>query len=227
MKFLNILTTAAVALVAFAQETSPINNLDIKISFPESFSSPDGIVSLTNEEETPVQFRITNGESEPLVLAAFGGAIYDKKAPETPYTNLTTTSLSPVEILPGQAADVSQAIRVALPPKEFDLAFTLYFSFNEEILTVTLSKTPVSVNDPPVSSLDPKLLFVQIILGVTAIVIGYFVSTKVILPNLEKKYPKKPVPKEKSTTRGVNPGAKGYDESWIPQEHLKKNKKKA
>lgn len=84
----------------------------------------------------------------------------------------------------------------------------------------------VTVSDPPVSAWDPKLLFVQLVVALSVMGVGYWISNTYITPYFEEQQLRGSKKDEKSTTKsGVAAGPKGYDESWIPPHHLNANKK--
>lgn len=200
-----------------------LENLHVKVDFPDNDKEQDATV-LVNDQEHRVTFRVANSGNEPVVLAAYGGALY-YKGQDSPYVNLTTVKLGPYQIPPQSQYTAEHAVRMSVPPVDFDLAFTLYVQHAEEILRYTHEKQPVTVQDPPISPFDPKLLIVQLVLGATAIAGGYFLTQKVILPYLDTKFPKEKkkaaVPAQTAEAKPKPADGKSYDEEWIPQHHLR------
>jgi hypothetical protein len=233
---LHSLALAAAALVGLAKgaenpleehsvtDSPALEHIHVLIDFPENDKESDTTI-LINDEEHSVRFRVANSGPEQMVLAAYGGAIYHKNQ-DTPYLNLTTVKLGPYQIPPDSQYTAEHAVKMSVPPLDFDLAFTLYVQYGSEILQYTHHKMPITIRDPPISSLDPRLVIVQLVLGVSTLAAGYFLTQKVIIPYLDTKFPKDkkaaaavPVvsePSAKATTEG-----KSYDEEWIPQHHLR------
>ena len=89
-----------------------------------------------------------------------------------------------------------------------------------------------SIVDAAVSFFDPRLIFLELVLLATFGGIAYFVYEIWGKQYLRGTAPVK-VPVKKSgspvAVKEASPvgSASGFDESWIPEAHLKKNKKKA
>jgi hypothetical protein len=229
----SVLAFAALGVVA-AQESAKVNAgdfLDVQTKFSAIDSQKD-VPELINDQETPVEFIFTNKNAPgPIVVAAIGGAFYDKKTPGQIYANLTNTKVGPLTIEPGSQDTLIHNVRVDLPPIDFDLSFTVFVQYSGEFLSLSLKPETVVVNDAPISGWDPRLILVQLIIAVSAAGVGYLLSKRVILPYLETKFPdaaaktKKEESKSGRASPAVNLNKKGYDESWIPEHHLKSKKK--
>lgn len=213
----------------FAQSSLNSDLIGVSVEFPGAEKAEDGSLLLTNGEQAKLQFVVSNEEASDLIVAGYGGSISEKKTPDVVYNNLTGVKLEPTVANRQSPAVVDHMLQVALPPTDFLLKFILYVQFGEDIMTLQLSPLSITVVDPPISNWDPKLILVQLILGATATVGGYYLSTKLIVPYFDSKTGKTKSSKSKKSSNpdasGVKKAAgKNYDESWIPEQHLKKAK---
>lgn len=193
-------------------------------SFPDSAGA--AVSEMINDNKTPVEFKFENRENFPVQVAAFGGS-FTYKGKDTPYKNLTTAKVGPILIESNGFHTLTTDLKVTLPPQDFDLVFTLLLAFEGGMSAFDVDPISVTVSDPPISILDPKLLLANLILCLTVIGVSYWGVTAFALPYFEEKKqaaPKKVVEAEPQAS-GVVPGEKGYDESWIPQHHLNAGKK--
>lgn len=204
--------------------------VQISVQFPESPRTESGVLELINGQESKIQFVVSNKNNEDIVIAGYGGSLAEKKTPDTVYTNLTSVKVEPVVASNNGPALVDHSLQVSLPPAEFLLSFVLYVQYQEEIVSLKLAPLHISVSDPAISNWDPKLILVQLILGATAGGVGYLLSTKLLVPYLDSKIGgKNRAAKVKKNSEPAAAGVKKsngktYDESWIPEHHLKKTK---
>ncbi|VVT52935.1 uncharacterized protein SAPINGB_P003321 [Magnusiomyces paraingens] len=143
-----------------------------------------------------------------------------------PYANLTTSKIGPLAIEPGKYSTFDAKIVVNLPPEDFDLIISFFVGLQGEVVVIENKPLKVTISDAPVSFFDPKFLFVQLIFTLTIGAIGFAIYYFALVPYIEdslntsrKQNVSKKVSQEKK--KSVNPGNKGYDESWIPSHHLK------
>lgn len=228
-------TLAPFAAFALAASDS-LSKADIatNVVFPDS-TNPKKLPEFINDKETNVQFQFQNNEDTAVHIAGyFGSFFYNKKGviEKTPYANLTTSKIGPLAIEPGKNATFDAKIMVNLPPEDFDLILSFFVGHQGDVVIVENKPLKVTISDPPISFFDPKFLFIQLVFGLTIGAIGYAVVTLGLIPYLDQSpaaskkstaSSKKPIPEKKS----VNPGEKGYDESWIPTQHLQQKSKKA
>lgn len=201
-----------------------LENVLVSTVFPDSDGNDASV--LTNGVETPVEFHVENKEPQTVTIGAMGGGFYEKpKKKETQgklYANLTTTQIGPFTVKSGEKFNIKHKISVTLPPTDFDLNVVLLGDYEKQIASIDAGKVAVTVEDQPISALDPKLILVQAIIALTTIGLGYFLSTTFLMPYLEPKKKAKETKKDDTRPAGVQPNEKGYDESWIPETHLKK-----
>lgn len=237
-----------VGVVAVAASTAVASSLDDILSAKVRYGSDSlnletGLVEFINDKELAVQLILTNNalpsansEADSVLIGALGGAFYeiDKKTglpSDKIYTNMTVAQVGPVKLEAGETKEIDHKLRVALPPNTYGMGLTLYVQHGDDVFTVQLSKDKVIVDDEPISSLDPRLLIVQVILGVSMLGGGYVLSKNVLLPYLEgsKKSNKEDErrTKAKSPIREKSPESgsdSAYDEQWIPEHHLRPRK---
>lgn len=201
-----------------------LENIEVKAVFPGYEGS---VPVLTNGEERAVEFYVENKESKPVTIGAMGGGFYERTKKKTGLkaaANLTTTEIGTHTIKAGEKYTIKHSLLSTLPPLDFDLKMFLLGEYEEQVARIEVEPIAVSVEDPPISIFDPKLIFVQIILGLTLSGIVYVVGTTYLKPYLEPKKKAHTSSSEASSKKvsGVKPNEKGYDESWIPENHLKK-----
>lgn len=141
---------------------------------------------------------------------------------------MTTIKIDPILVEARGVQAFSTNLKVTLPPKDFDVAFNFLCAYEGGMSSFELDPIAVRVSDSPISILDPRFVIAQIILALTVIGLGYWVSNAFVLPYFEeqqKSAPKKVVVEAEPQTSGVVVGEKGYDEAWIPQHHLTSGKK--
>lgn len=228
MKGLSIATTllATLASTVFSQELRELEKVNVDVVFTSENELPE----LINGQEIPFEMVVSNGESDTVTIDGFGGEFSENNKKEKHVANLTSTKINSVEIKSGEHAKISHSLRVNLPPTELQLAVQLIGNMNSELVRVNVPKFPVSVNDPAISWFDPKLILAQLILAGTLLAAGWTVTKMYVMPYLEpKKSEKKKKAASNSSTNnnndddssGVQTNGKGYDESWIPEHHLR------
>lgn len=225
MKFQILSSLFLSSLFVFAQEEfedEPVAQL-ARFNIEPRFVAfdPTERPDLTNGQETTVSFTVTNDEDYPVQIAAFGG-YFSYPGQDTPYANLTKTALSDVTIEGNSVKSFITNVKPTLPPTDFDLYFNFIVGYEKQFSSVSINPVSVTISDPPISAWDPKLIFVQVILGGGVMILGYYLSNTYILPYFVDPTDTKKVDADKKT-----PKAQGYDESWIPKHHLTGGNKKS
>lgn len=194
---------------------------------------------LNNDTETPIHIA---GYFGSFYQDYFNNKKNTNEQQPLPYANLTTTKIGPLAVEPGKNVTFEGKIKVSLPPEDFDLVLSFFVGALGDMAVVKHDPIRVSVVDPPVSLFDPKFLLAQIILALTVATIGYFVYFAYLEPYYHKSrlsftkakrekgasasaadgHKKSPVKKGSvaDVIEKKKAGEKGYDESWIPKEHL-------
>ncbi|KAF3908634.1 hypothetical protein AA313_de0202800 [Arthrobotrys entomopaga] len=193
----------------------------VDVTFPDN-DSPLGI-TIVNGRLARVNLEITNRESVPIFVQAVGGQLRKHDRSEI-LRNLTAlkvgseipaqgTTNVPYSFVPNMhAQDVVFELGVLFHSKEGDGKMIQHTAYNGTI----------SVAEPPTSLFDPQILFLYIfILGLVGAG-GYVAYQTWVVPMLPKpKRVRREVPTEAKTTSADVPKG-GFDESWIPEHHLKR-----
>lgn len=233
MKFsisaLSMLAMAPLGVLSSAttiEESVELSKFSVEATFPKSEGA--AVAQLFNDNETPVSFKFTNKEDFPIHVAAFDGS-FTYKGKDTPYSNLTTVEVGPILLEANGEHTLHTALKVTLPPQDFDLGISFLCAFEGGMSAFELDPIAVTVSDPPISFWDPKLILANLILALTVLSLGYVGSISFVIPYFEEKQKaaavKKPVVEAEPQASGVVLNDKGYDESWIPQHHLNADKK--
>ncbi|MCJ1391591.1 hypothetical protein MMC18_004455 [Xylographa bjoerkii] len=219
-------------------------NLAVKVSTSFPSSEIFGI-KLVNGHPTQALLSFTNDEASPINVAFVGGSLWgpDPKtngATSRIVRNVTSTRYN-VEIPAGEKESVSYSFATELHPQDLRLQLTAVVA-NEAGTMYTLNafNETVSVVEPDASLFDVQLIFLYLFL--LAIFLGtlYFVYNTWITTLFPQKAragkggerakrssggSKKVDPADQVAVVGadgpaVTSGAKAYDESWIPAQHL-------
>ena len=102
----------------------------------------------------------------------------------------------------------------------------VYVAHEEKVKHVAIRGQLATVVEPNVSIFNPQLLFLELVLLATFAGFGYFVYEF-----WGKQYFKGTAPVAAKVKRAASPSSatasgKAYDESWIPEAHLKQKKTK-
>ncbi|KAG5366405.1 Increased recombination centers protein 22 [Yarrowia sp. B02] len=186
-----------------------------------------------NNQDVPISLKFANQEADPVSVVAIGGTFYDLKTDKV-VVSVQGTQVGPIKIDSGKQAELVHQFETNLDAKIYRNVIQVYVQHGNEVYQVHAYDGPVTVVDPYVSPMSLKFIFAQIVLGLTAAALGYYVATTYAIPYATGTYgvEKKPVRAKPVVPAGsgVKTGPKGYDESWIPKHHLdqeKKTKKKA
>ncbi|MCJ1478891.1 hypothetical protein MMC13_007575 [Lambiella insularis] len=219
-------------------------NLAVKVSTSFPSSEIFGI-KLVNGHPTQALLSFTNDEPDPVNIAFVGGSLWapdPKSNGETSriVRNITSTRFN-VEIPAGEKESVSYSFATELHPQDLRLQLTAVISSGEGAMyTLNAFNETVSVVEPDASLFDVQLIFLYLFL--LAIFVGtlYFVYNTWITTLFPQKGrsgkggerakrssggSKKVDPADQVAVVGadgpaVTSGAKAYDESWIPAQHL-------
>lgn len=185
------------------------------------------VVSLYNGDSVTLGYTVSNEDDEQVAILGVGGSFKDSKTQEI-NTNITSASVGPIILEPGQSQQFSQVINVNLQPDAYILSPLLYITHGEEFMTVSPRPQWTTVADAPISFFNPQLLFLELVLVLTFGGIGY-----VLYDLFGKKYfkgtatgPSKKVSASSGASTAAPSDGKSYDASWIPQGHIKQTKKK-
>ncbi|ODV93371.1 hypothetical protein PACTADRAFT_51970 [Pachysolen tannophilus NRRL Y-2460] len=194
---------------------------EIHYSVLEKQKSITDIVPVENGETFILGYTFINGEDNDVTIVGVGGSFND---PTTGFVhaNISDASLGPLLIPAGTSANFSQKVGVDVAPSDYLVVPTIYASYNHTLIALGTRSQLISVEDPKVSIFNPQLIFLEIILVASIAGLGY-----ILYVNFGYKYLKGAAPirgsASLSATSKVSTVGKtsGYDESWLPKEHLK------
>ncbi|CUM67770.1 uncharacterized protein PRCAT00005475001 [Priceomyces carsonii] len=227
MKIFTLLTIASTALLGASaivpdSKTQVKFFVDYRIKELPEITNHD-VAQLTNGEQTSLEFNVSNNDDVDISVVGVGGSFRDPTNSEVK-TNLTSAAVTPITLKPGESGTFEQVINVNLIPSSYILSPMVYIAINEELRQVQARGQLTTVEDQPVSLLNPQLLFLEFVLlatlgGVLYVVYSLwgrsYLEGNVIPSSKSKKTSSKPT----ATTT-----ARPLDESWVPESHLKKNK---
>jgi len=231
----------------FAQGESPLDenagtpsNLELKADIVGTFPEADIFgVKLVNGRPTKAVVEITNHEDEPITMAFMSGhLISTKELPEdAPLGSNVLRNLSSVRyeavIPPGETQSLPYSFVLDMQPQDVRLQMMgVVMTSKNNIFQVETYNDIVSIVEAPTSILDPQIIFLYLFLSAAFAGTCYFVYKTYIeafFPQAKRsKGPKKgkgavAISEKEPITgpEGVATGAdKGYDETWIPRDHI-------
>ncbi|GAO45758.1 hypothetical protein SAICODRAFT_6065 [Saitoella complicata NRRL Y-17804] len=231
------LTSALLAPLALAQDAAaPVAPLvEIGSTWPDLDTSLAGNREVINGAPARVNIAFKNTDpSEALVVSHVQGAWYDLAKPDIVVRNMTVSKLN-TPVPPTGSLNIPYQFTTDLAPGTLGLLLTVYFTSAANPATIFQAlahNATVIISDPPFSIFDPSVLFLYTTLLALMAGIAYYAYGAFIAPpstgkkrstgakKVAKAEPVEAVaPVEASA--GATTSAKGYDESWIPEHHLR------
>ncbi|KAI9801593.1 MAG: hypothetical protein M1825_003272 [Sarcosagium campestre] len=221
--------------------TTPLIDVSVSASFPNSEFFG---IKLINGRPTQSLLSFTNNEANPVTVSLIGGSLWSTSGPGASkiVRNLTTTKYN-VAIPAGEKESLSYAFVTDLRPADLRLNLAGVVTDGKGVsYTVVAFNETVSIVEPDTSLLDPQIIFLYLFLLAGFVGTFYFIySTWISTLFPQKRRGGKGGERAKTSSRGskkVDPtdqvgviGADGpavtssvqaYDESWIPQHHIKR-----
>ncbi|KAI0914042.1 hypothetical protein F4823DRAFT_434624 [Ustulina deusta] len=208
-------------------------NAEIVATFPEADIFG---VKLVNGRPTKAVIDITNNEDAPIQVAFLGGQLMTpgELSPDVPAYTAVLRNLSTVQyqatIPAGEKQSLPYSFVLDMQPQDVRLHIVgVITGASNQIFSVGVYNEVVSIVEAPTSFLDPQIIFLYLFLSGAFAGTCYFVYKTYIeafFPQTKKpRFSKKAKPTvEKEPLSGGEGTAsgndKGYDESWIPAEHL-------
>lgn len=195
-----------------ATPNTELTNFDINYVIQEHpDAEPSEVVQLWQGQEINVRHTITNREETDLTIVGLGGSFRD------PITgafkvNLTSNSVGPVVLEPGETAEVGQKINLDFLPGNYFLAPQVYVAFNNELKVIQARGQLAVLKEVPISIFNPQLLFLEALLLALIGGAGYFVYTSYLQTYFKGTAP---IKTGKSSARQTT----GFDPSWVPSHH--------
>lgn len=171
---------------------------------------PSDVAQLLAGEEIKLLYTITNEEDTDLTVVGLGGAFRDPISGDYK-VNLTSNSVNPLVITPGESAQVGQKIRLDIDSGSYYLTPQVYVAFQDELKAIQARGQLAIVLEVPVSFLDPQLLFLELLFVAILGGLGYFVYTTYFKTYFKRTAPTKKVPVASKST--------GFDPLWVPSHH--------
>jgi len=103
----------------------------------------------------------------------------------------------------------------------FELGVLFTTKEGGKVVQYTAYNSTISVAEPPTSLLDPQVLFLYLILTGLVAGGGFLAYNTWVAPMLPKPKKVRTVPVESKSTAVETPRG-AFDESWIPEHHLKR-----
>ncbi|RKF77550.1 Increased recombination centers protein 22-2 [Golovinomyces cichoracearum] len=233
----------AVEMVQGRLDTS-MPNLAVSISASFPSSSDDLGVRILNGHKTCALLEFINSEAEPIIVSSVKGALFGLDAPQADAKpsaslihNLTSANYN-IEIQAGEKRAILFTFTTNFQPQDFRLNIAANISHREGSHQVQAFDEIVKVLDSATSIFDPQILFLYILLAASAGIFVFWAYKSWIQPLLPqtKRGTKSGEQIKRSNNFTETPGSsenqaravssatgqKLYDESWIPEHHIKK-----
>ncbi|KAK9370311.1 hypothetical protein V1509DRAFT_617400 [Lipomyces kononenkoae] len=202
----------------------------LKTKFLESENTYPPIIY--NAQPTNLEITLKNEEDKEALVQVAGGALFEV-GKDTALENITAVRVGPLTIAPHTAESVAYSFVINREPKDYFLRIGLLIEYEGQLVQYLGYNSTVTIQDPPLSFFDPQMIFLYLILCGIVGVGGYYVyityvKSYIAPKNSGKKRAKAASTVAPSTTSAETTGsaAKGYDESWIPEHHLRAQKGK-
>lgn len=249
--FLLSLSLSVLRVASQAPDSAQSPSLAVRISTSFPSAEVFGI-KVVNKKTNFAILSISNNETVPLTLTAIGGSLWtipalsDTTSPSQNLLNLTTAKHS-LTVPAGEAVRVEYKFKTDLNPQDLRLQLLAVFSkpsasastSSSSTFTLTAFNESVSVVEPDTSLLDPQVLFLYAILAAGFAATAYFVYSTFVAPLLPQKRRVQRAGKggrragdsdEKIGGAGAEGAAAavasgsrlGYDETWIPEHHMRR-----
>ncbi|KAK9474419.1 uncharacterized protein V1510DRAFT_401501 [Dipodascopsis tothii] len=235
MKFTGLLVAALSALIVSVR-ADPEDFVDAEETYVPQLSvssvfldSPLQPVTLLNTKPNRVELTLTNNEDKDCSVQVAGGALFALGG-DVAIDNMTAARVGPLTV-PGHSSQVvPYSFVVDREPKDYVLRLGLLVEFDGQLLQTIAYNSTVSIADVPVSFFDPQLLFLYVVLTAVFGGSGYFAYQKFGKPYLkarakaqkQKEGVKPRVARKSPTPVASTTGSDAkYDESWIPEHHLR------
>ncbi|RWA07747.1 hypothetical protein EKO27_g7358 [Xylaria grammica] len=208
-------------------------NAEIVATFPEADIFG---VKLVNGRPTKAVIDITNNEDKPIQVAFLGGQLMTpgELSPDAPAYAAVLRNLSTVQyqatIPAGEKQSLPYSFVLDMQPQDVRLHLIgVIMGASNQIFSVGVYDEVVSIVEAPTSFFDPQIIFLYLFLSGAFAATSYFVYKTYIeafFPQTKKSRPakkakatleKEPLSGGEGTASGND---KGYDESWIPADHL-------
>ncbi|KAF2466194.1 uncharacterized protein BDR25DRAFT_294333 [Lindgomyces ingoldianus] len=251
-KLSTLLLLSLTALNAFAQVDAEIveevaeepQTPNLKVSISTSFPQAEIFgVKLINGHATQAVLSISNSEPEPVSLSIIGGSLIQDAGDESQIMRNLTAARYATEIPAGEETTVTYTFSTEMHPQDVRLQLVAVLKDSKDAFyTLSAYNETVAVVEAPTSILDPQIIFLYLVLlsafgGTVYFIYNTWITT--LFPQKRRggkggervkrssTGSKKVDPSDQAAVVGadgsaVTTGAKIYDESWIPAQHLQR-----
>jgi hypothetical protein len=217
---------------------------NLKVSISTKFPQAEIFgVKLINGHATQVVLDISNQEPEPVGVFIIGGSLMQDAAGQSQLLRNLTAARYQIEIPAGESESVTYSFSTEMHPQNVRLQLAAVLKDHKDAYyTVSAYNETVTVVEAPTSIFDPQIIFLYLVLlGAFGGTVYFIYNTWITTLFPQKKRGgkggerakrssggSKPVdPKDQVSVVGadgpaVTSGAKGYDASWIPAQHLQR-----
>ncbi|AAS51920.1 ADL001Cp [Eremothecium gossypii ATCC 10895] len=183
-------------------------NIDYSVLDQPNYD-PMAPMEFENGENITLAFNFANNEEVPVKLIAVGGNIINARSGDE-VANITRSSLGEIEVDVNTSVSFNQAINLKLDEGDYFLLPNVFVLKEGELMAVGTSPSRIKILPPPMSFFNPKFLSIQ------AVLIGVISYFTYFIFRSSKKERRGVVSKTKA------PKKVKLDESWLPENHLKK-----
>ncbi|KAK9468672.1 hypothetical protein V1512DRAFT_257640 [Lipomyces arxii] len=211
--------------LGFSEETTIESSPKFVLS--TKFASGDGLPVVINAVPTSVMISVVNEEDEDAIIQVAGGALFEVGKEETAIENITAIRVGPIDVTAHGEKSIEYEFKIDREPKEYFLRIGLLIEYQNNLVQYLGYNSTIIVQDAAISFFDPQLLFLYIILSGFFGGLGYFVynsylkSYIVKKPASKKRTVKSATSPEPAVSSATGASATTYDESWIPEHHLR------
>jgi len=219
-------------LVISASETSR-PELEVRVDFP-----PDNPTSLVyNGQQNRVLVTVSNYANQDLLLESVGGSFKQlgKKQKHLRDTSPLSYGLQiPRMVIDETSGEPSKPSTFSIPYQfhaEFptgEIGLTIWAKYSDadgNKFEITAFDDIVTIAEPPTTWFDPALLFAYVLVTGILSAAGYLIYNIFVVPSMKtkKRSKKSTIPKKTDSVEPENTEGKSYEESWIPEHHLRSN----
>ncbi|KAK0450077.1 hypothetical protein EV421DRAFT_1899594 [Armillaria borealis] len=215
-------SVAALAQVALSQSTSSEEPIEPEIAIVASWPDDNPFAHVVNGEKNLILLSIENKSDRNVTLLSMSGSVHH------PDTNALVKNLTAVPygiiLVEGVKLQLPFTFYSEFKPGDLRLNIWLEHSFADEKYLVSAYDSIVTVVEPEISIFDFKLLTTYLVVSLIFGGIAY-VAYLSFVP--QSKKPRRTAASVSAPVGSVTAtGAGGYQEEWIPEHHLRKNKAK-
>ncbi|KAI9889830.1 MAG: hypothetical protein M1814_004932 [Vezdaea aestivalis] len=233
--------TGALAATEDSEDAPPAQALaiNIKTTFPASeiFGT-----KLVNGQATKALVSVNNHEKESINVQMIGGALWTPdliSGPTQLVRNLSTQKFN-VDIAAGEQKILTYSFATELHPQDLRLNLVAVLKDSAGTMyTAQAFNETVAIVEPDTSIFDPQIIFLYLMLAALFVGTVYFIYSTWIttfFPQAKKSRSGKSDRSKPAKKEGVDLTARdgqvatgktsGYDESWLPEGHIKRPEQK-